>query len=130
MTEHLPRVGGSWVGLPDQKDTEANHGDADPATGRDHLVKDDHRQHRLDGIAEGSRGHDVAVIGPTDCRHVGEREANEKENAEPNGPVMKGREKRLKEAQEGDGDFADLQHPALEHEIAGVGAHHHQQDHY
>src|SRR5258705_5014855 len=116
--------------LPHQQHADANHRYADPPLRRTHFVQHQNRQHRLHRVAKRARGHHKAVIRPAYRRHVAECESNQEENPDPDASALNRGKQRVLEPGDGNLHVSDLLHPPRQHQVAGVRAHHHQQDHY
>lgn len=92
-------------------------------------MQEDNRQESENCVPKGSCRHDIAVVRPTQHRHVADHESNEKEYSEPNGRVGHGQAKGLRHSLRGQLNSADLRHTALEQQVSRVRAHYHGQDH-
>src|SRR6267378_3465969 len=128
---HRPGVIRSvWLRLPHQQHADANHRHADPSPRRNHFVQHNNRERRLHRVSKRARGHHKAVIRPAYRRHVAECETNQEENPDPDASALNRGKQRVLEPGNRNLHVSDLLHPPRQHQVAGVRAHHHQQDHY
>jgi hypothetical protein len=76
-------------------------------------VEKNHGEKREQCVAESARGHDVAVVRPTEHGHVAGHEAEQKEDAQPDGAAGDGQGKSMAKPRGGNLNGANFRHAAL-----------------
>src|SRR5215469_5960100 len=79
----LNRSRRSRRGSADDQYSQADHGDACPAQERDDFAQDQITQNRDGCVGQSRRGLNVAVIGPSQQKHVHDKESEEAGDSEP-----------------------------------------------